>query len=68
MLTAHVSPQSAGDSRPPLRPTDPPQIATGVILATSYSAKDGSQVLSSGAAAGALVCICLFIAGFAWSW
>ncbi|PSC76169.1 H(+) hexose cotransporter 2 [Micractinium conductrix] len=44
------------------------QIATGVILATSYSAKDGSQVLSSGAAAGALVCICLFIAGFAWSW
>lgn len=42
------------------------QIATAIILGVGFA--DGRDKLSSGAAAAALTFVCLFIAGFAWSW
>lgn len=41
------------------------QIATGVVLAVGFN---GEVTLPKGDAIGALVLICVFIAGFAWSW
>lgn len=42
-----------------------PQIATAIVLALSFKS-DGT--IASGAAIAALVLICVFVAGFAWSW
>lgn len=41
------------------------QIATAIVLALSFKS-DGT--IASGAAIAALVLICVFVAGFAWSW
>lgn len=41
------------------------QVATAVILGANYSA---GSTLDKGTAVAALVCICIFVAGFSWSW
>ena len=46
-------------------PPRPPQIVTGVVLAKEFGA---DNKLPHGTAIGVLVVICVFVAGFAWSW
>jgi len=41
-------------------------VATGVILALGYQGT--GDTLERGTAVAVLVLICIFIAGFAWSW
>ncbi|CAI5984010.1 unnamed protein product [Closterium sp. NIES-64] len=42
------------------------QVAIGVLLGTTYASGTGS--LSSGYATAVVVVICVYVAGFAWSW
>lgn len=42
------------------------QIVTGVVLGTQFSKYDNT--LPSNVAVGVLIVICVFVAGFAWSW
>lgn len=65
----HIHPPTHASNELPWAPpsSNARQVVVGIVLGVEFS-KYNTQTLPSSVAVGVLVVICVFVAGFAWSW